>query len=63
MAPHTDDMVSVGRVFKMTRRLYDDLNGRDGLSFRYLSMGMSHDYDVAINEGANMIRVGRKVFE
>ena len=63
MAPHTDDMVSVGRVFRMTRQLYDDLNGRDGLAFRYLSMGMSHDYDVAINEGANMIRVGRKVFE
>lgn len=63
MAPHIDDMVSVGRVFKMTRRLYDDLNGREGLTLRHLSMGMSHDYDVAINEGANMIRVGRKVFE
>ena len=33
-----------------------------GIDMEILSMGMSHDYQVAIEEGANMIRVGRSMF-
>jgi uncharacterized pyridoxal phosphate-containing UPF0001 family protein len=33
-----------------------------GVEMRYLSMGMSHDFEVAIEEGANMVRVGTAIF-
>ncbi|MEG1585006.1 MAG: YggS family pyridoxal phosphate-dependent enzyme, partial [Anaerovorax sp.] len=32
------------------------------LDFKYLSMGMSHDFEVAIEEGSNLIRVGTAIF-
>ena len=34
----------------------------DGVEMRYLSMGMTHDFEIAIEEGANMIRVGTAIF-
>ncbi|MEZ4689969.1 MAG: hypothetical protein R3A12_07225 [Ignavibacteria bacterium] len=39
------------------KKLYDDLKP-DMKDFEYLSMGMSNDYEIAIEEGANMIRIG-----
>ena len=36
--------------------------GYEGLEMKYLSMGMSNDYEIAIEEGANMVRVGSKIF-
>ncbi|MGX8775180.1 MAG: hypothetical protein ACSW8G_09020, partial [Bacillota bacterium] len=43
---------------------YDELAQIDDpkLDFKYLSMGMSHDFPVAINCGANMVRVGSAIF-
>ena len=32
------------------------------LDFKYLSMGMSHDYEIAIMEGSNLIRIGTAIF-
>ena len=43
------------------RKLYDDLNGQ-GYNLTYLSMGMSSDYELAIENGSNMIRLGRTIF-
>jgi hypothetical protein len=35
---------------------------RDGLGLEHLSMGMSDDFEVAIEEGATMVRIGRAIF-
>jgi len=50
--------------FRQLRRLRDQLidTGVDQTMLGELSMGMSHDFDVAIEEGATMIRVGRAIF-
>jgi hypothetical protein len=50
--------------FRLLARLGAQLGGRGlaGVEMRYLSMGMSHDLEVAIEEGANLIRVGTAIF-
>jgi PLP dependent protein len=50
--------------FAALRRLRDDLvaHGQDASTLAQLSMGMSHDYEVAIEEGATLVRVGTAVF-
>lgn len=51
------------RAFARLRELRDELAGsRPGLSLREISMGMSEDFSLAIEEGATMIRVGRAIF-
>jgi pyridoxal phosphate enzyme (YggS family) len=50
------------KYFVMLRELRDDLERRAGAPFPALSMGMSHDYPVAIEEGATMVRVGSAIF-
>lgn len=63
IAPYTDDAESVRPVFISLRHLRDDLAALlPHHSFRELSMGMSGDVDVAIAEGATMVRVGRALF-
>lgn len=61
IGPNTDDERSIRDVFAEARRLYDELSPAMP-DFRYLSMGMSHDYELAIREGSNMIRVGTAIF-
>ena len=50
--------------FAALRRLRDDLvaHGQDASTLAQLSMGMSHDFEVAIEEGATMVRVGTAIF-
>ncbi|HEX9971991.1 MAG TPA: YggS family pyridoxal phosphate-dependent enzyme [bacterium] len=50
--------------FRLLRRLRDEVEqaGIDKVTMQYLSMGMTNDFEVAIEEGANMIRVGRAIF-
>jgi len=50
------------KYFIMLRELRDDLERRAGAPFPTLSMGMSHDYIVAIQEGATIVRVGSAIF-
>lgn len=57
MAPYTDDMARVRLAFSRLTRLADDL----GLPDR--SMGMSNDYQIAVEEGATEIRIGSALFE
>jgi len=50
--------------FALTRRLRDDIRALElpGVEMRYLSMGMTDSYRVAISEGANMVRIGTRIF-
>jgi pyridoxal phosphate enzyme (YggS family) len=50
------------KYFIMLRELRDDLERRAGAPFPTLSMGMSHDYVVAVQEGATIVRVGSAIF-
>lgn len=46
------------QCFRATKRLFDQIGG-----LRWLSMGMSDDYEMALQEGSNMVRLGRILFE
>jgi len=61
IAPLTDDGAAQRRTFRVLRELRDALK-EDGLWLPTLSMGMSGDYGVAIEEGATVIRVGTALF-
>lgn len=61
MLPHTDDEKYLVELCIKMRNLYDKLNNA-GLPFKYLSMGMSQDYTIAIKNGSNMIRLGTSIF-
>jgi len=68
MAPFTDQSEDARPVFRQLRELRDDLRERAGSlverhPLRDLSMGMSGDFEVAIEEGATLIRVGSAVFD
>lgn len=63
MAPLVDDPETVRPVFASLRGLLDALGERfPSGDWRHLSMGMTDDFQVAIEEGATMIRVGRAIF-
>jgi pyridoxal phosphate enzyme (YggS family) len=56
VAPQVDDPEDVRRVFRALREL------RDALGLRELSMGMTDDFEVAVEEGSTLVRVGRAIF-
>lgn len=64
MAPFTEDEAVVRRCFSVLRQLRDELQQQVGDAVRLteLSMGMSQDYRIAIEEGATLIRVGSALF-
>jgi PLP dependent protein len=62
MAPFVDDMDTIRPVFAELFALREELSTSFGLSMPDLSMGMTNDYKVAIEEGATIIRVGRAIF-
>ena len=51
-------------VFRTLYELKEDIKGRNykEINMDFLSMGMTHDYEIAIEEGSNMIRVGTGIF-
>ena len=61
MAKLTDDQEVIRSSFRSLKKLYDELKP-DMNDFEFLSMGMSNDYEIAIEEGANMIRIGSAIF-
>ena len=61
MASFTSDMEEVSKEFSSLKLLYDRLN-KENYKLSILSMGMSGDYKVAIENGSNMIRVGSAIF-
>lgn len=64
MASFTDDEEKIRSELKYLYSLYDKYSSiqTSNFRFRHLSMGMSADYKIAIEEGSNMIRVGSLVF-
>ena len=61
MASFTDDNELIDKEFKKIKTIYDDMVLIDS-RFEVLSIGMSDDYNIAIENGSNMIRVGSKIF-
>ena len=63
MAPLVENPEEVRPVFRVAYNVFDDVRQRYGEgNMRYLSMGMSNDMEVAIEEGANLVRVGTAIF-
>lgn len=63
MAPYTEDPETVRPVFAGLRELRDRLQARfPEASWRHLSMGMSNDFEVAVEEGATIVRIGTAIF-
>lgn len=62
MPPALPDPQAAAPYFARLRELRDAWQAASGLPLPELSMGMSHDYDVAIAEGATMVRVGTALF-
>ena len=61
MATNTDDEQQVRKEFKSLKTFFD-IQKRSFKDLEVLSMGMSGDYEMAIEEGSNMIRVGSAIF-
>jgi pyridoxal phosphate enzyme (YggS family) len=64
MGPLCDNPDDYSRPFAETRRLFEMIRAEEPgrVVMRYLSMGMSDSYQVAIDEGANMVRIGTAIF-
>ena len=61
MTTLTEDETQIRKEFSMLKRFYESLSTQHS-ALSTLSMGMSGDYSIAIEEGSNMIRVGSKIF-
>ena len=64
IAPYADDPEDIKVYFKDVKKQYDEFGkiSHPMLDFKYLSMGMSHDFPVAIEAGSNLVRVGSAIF-
>ncbi len=61
MAPFTDDEKKIRKSFSDLRKLKDKLNNQ-GFDLKELSMGMTNDFEIAIEEGSTMLRIGSAIF-
>ena len=61
IAPNLPDAEDCRPLFRQMRTLFDELKSARA-AFDFLSMGMTHDYKVAVEEGANVVRVGTAIF-
>ena len=64
IAPFAENAEDIKVYFDEVKKQYDQFSGieHERLDFRYLSMGMSHDFKVAIEAGSNLVRVGSAIF-
>jgi pyridoxal phosphate enzyme (YggS family) len=64
MAPFVEDAKVIRHCFTRTREIFEELKWHKigGSSMKHLSMGMSHDFEIAIEEGATMVRIGSAIF-
>ena len=60
--PHTEDPERARPYFRRLRELRDQLQESGSANLRELSMGMTHDFRVAIEEGATIVRIGTAIF-
>lgn len=69
MAPFDKNQEAVRSSFRVLRNAWDRINAlkkkgeMPGVAMDFLSMGMSSDYEIAVQEGANMVRIGSAIFE
>ncbi|MBN2379472.1 YggS family pyridoxal phosphate-dependent enzyme [candidate division WOR-3 bacterium] len=62
IGPLTDDQVAIRKSFSRLRTLRDRIENVFGHYLPHLSMGMSDDFEIAIEEGATLVRLGRVLF-
>lgn len=64
IAPYAEDPEDIRYVFKGLKKIFIDIQKEniDNIDMSLLSMGMSNDYEVAIEEGANLVRIGTSIF-
>lgn len=64
IVPYDENPENVRKYFAQVKNTYDKFKNieHNRMEFNYLSMGMSHDFQVAIEEGANLIRIGTAIF-
>jgi pyridoxal phosphate enzyme (YggS family) len=67
MASFSDDKLLIKNEFKNLKNLYELIknnfeSNNNNIDFDTLSMGMSNDYTIALNEGSNMVRIGSLLF-
>ncbi|MDK8116921.1 YggS family pyridoxal phosphate-dependent enzyme [Limosilactobacillus reuteri] len=62
-APYYDDQEKTRPIFRRLRELRNEMNNQnDQLKLDVLSMGMTHDYEIAVEEGSTCVRVGTAIF-
>ncbi len=64
IAPIAEDKEEVRPYFRKLRELFEKIKSKNikNVKMDYLSMGMTEDFEVAVEEGANMVRIGRGIF-
>jgi pyridoxal phosphate enzyme (YggS family) len=64
IAPYAENTEEIRPVFKNLYNIYIDIKRKkiDNVYMDYLSMGMSNDFEIAIQEGANIVRIGTGIF-
>ena len=64
VAPFVENPRQNAQYFGKMRKLFIDIQhkNKDNINMKYLSMGMTNDYEVAIEEGANIVRIGMGIF-
>ncbi len=62
IGPLTEDLRMIEKSFALTRKLFEQIQALLGSGFNRLSMGMSGDYELALDYGANVLRIGTAIF-
>ena len=64
VGPRSTEESKIRNAFRKLKWLYDSASGSniEGIDMKYLSMGMTNDFELAIEEGSNMVRIGRAIF-
>lgn len=62
IGPFTEDENLIKRSFSLTKEVYDKLKNKYGDLIEWLSMGMSGDFEIALDHGANILRIGTAIF-
>jgi PLP dependent protein len=63
IAPVNTSQEELHKLFRNIKQIKDELECEFGVELKQISMGMSHDYKIALEEGATIIRLGRILFE
>jgi hypothetical protein len=61
IGPYGKDLEAIRRSFRLLRKIFERMR-ENGTEMKYLSMGMSDDFEIAVEEGANLLRIGRAIF-